>query len=292
MRDPGGYFNDPIEKELALEAWKVGGKPDTDPAYTWYQPHTALYDPRNDAFANQLIAARNWITAMRDQPSSYWGETIGGVGRVKAYFKELYGKDFLVSNAAIGNVEHFYTSALITGVFGQFFIVGAAGTALYEVILQPLAVGLWNTSFTAGWNNLKNNWKQLTGPNKDGASFVLMNSRYSQIDVQKFFNVDPEVVEPGASRPKPPVAAPPPAAPVGGNTVEVKKGQSLSLIARDLYKSVELWPLLWDENKSLLPNPNKTKPGMVLKYKDIKEYSPAQITDAKQRSPSWRNYPT
>jgi hypothetical protein len=63
------------------------------------------------------------------------------------------------------------------------------------------------------------------------------------------------------------------------------------MIAGDLYHDVELWPLLWDQNKALIPNPNRIKPGMVLQYKELSEFTPAQIADAKRRSPTWKDYP-
>jgi hypothetical protein len=152
-----------------------------------------------------------------------------------------------------------------------------------------VAVTIGNLSFTAGWNNLKNNWKQLRGPDRNGVQFALENSGFSLRDIQWFFNVEPTILPPGnlpVSRTPPP---PPPTNP--GNSIQVQPGQCISSIANDIYKSRELWVLLWDLNKVQLPNPNRVKPGMVLKWKPINEFTPAQIADAKRRAPTWRNYP-
>jgi hypothetical protein len=94
---------------------------------------------------------------------------------------------------------------------------------------------------------------------------------------------DPQLTDTPAAA-APPVGATKKAPPV-------KAGQSLSMIAGDLYGSVELWPLLWDQNKAMIPNPNRIKPGMVLQYKELSEFTPAQIADAKKRSPTWKDYP-
>ncbi len=291
MHNPEGYFSDPVERILAEEAWRVGAEMDRrDRFFEWYPPHNLMTSLVETSFQKQVIAARNWITAIRDQDGP-WGST--GIERAQAYLLDVRRQQLRVTNANIGNVEHFYTSALMVAISGTFFVALQGGTALYEVILQPIGVGVWNLSLTSAWNNLKNNWKQLTGPDKDGVIFMLRNSNYNSLDIQKFFNVDPEVLAPGAPAPKPPPPTPPPVAAIPGKqkTITIKPGQSLSVLARELYKNVELWPLIWDENKAAFPNPNRIKAGSVLNWKEISEYSAAQIQDAKRRSPSWRNYP-
>lgn len=285
MRDPQSFFTDPIEQELAAEAWKVGGNPDTDPFFTWFPPHQFLLHPRNRPSDNRVITARNWITGMRDQPSP-WGDT--GIERVKAYFKQQYNRDIPVTNTQIANVEHFFTSALHVAMSGTFFVIPAVGTALYEVILQPIAVALSSVSLTRGWNNLKNGWTQLVGPDRQGVAFMLMNSGFASIDIQQFLSVEPEITD---QVPVPPREKPAPSSQRTGKSIQVKPGQYLSLIAKDLYQSAELWPHLWDMNKVQVPNPNRITPGMTLQYKELKEYTPAQIADAKRRSPTWKDYP-
>ena len=58
-------------------------------------------------------------------------------------------------------------------------------------------------------------------------------------------------------------ATPPAAASVTNYTV--KKGDSLSRIAKKVYGNGRLWPRIYDANRDQLPNPNTLRPGMVLK---------------------------
>jgi hypothetical protein len=286
MRDPQSFFTDPIERELAAETWKVGGNPNTDRFFEWYLPHEILAYAVESPFQKQVITARNWITGMRDQ-SEPWGSN--GIERVKSYFKSMYNRDIPVYNYHIANVEHFFTSALFVAISGMFHVVPEAGIIYYEVFLQPNLVAIGNMSLSKGLDNLKNNWKQLTGPDRQGVVFMLMNSNFSLIDIQHFLNVEPVIVPP-SSKPVGKTPLPPPTI-NSNNTVQVKPGQCISSIANDIYKSRELWVLLWDLNKVQVPNPNRVKPGMVLKWKPINEFTPAQIADAKRRAPTWRNYP-
>jgi hypothetical protein len=134
-----------------------------------------------------------------------------------------------------------------------------------------------------------NGWKQLAGPDRNGITFVLMNSNFASLDVQQFLRTEPTVVE---SVPLPPKKKPaPPSLTPADGSVTVQRGDSISAIAGRLYGSVELWPLIWDMNKAAFPNPNRISPGSTLNYKVLSAYSQAQIAEAKQRSPTWRNYP-
>lgn len=290
MKDPQGYFSNPVERELAAEAWKVGGCPAVDPFFMWYPPHESLKSAVETEFQKRVITARNWITGMRDQQEA-WGET--GIDRVKSYYKNLYKRDIQVNNTHIANVEHFFTSAAITVISGSFYALTTAGTVWYEVCLQPIGVALKNLSLKAGWDNFVNGWGQLAGPDRQGVVFVLMNSNYSALDVQQFLGTDADVVDPVPlpTSKKPEPSGPPGGVAPSGKTRTVKAGESLSLIAKDAYKSVELWPLLWDQNRVAVPNPNRVKVGQVLNCKDLSEFTTAQITDAKRRSPTWKNYP-
>lgn len=296
MPSPMKYFADPVERDLAEETWLVAGDLDRDPAYTWFPPHEQLRLVAANDFERRIVAARNWITAMRDQ-ELYYGDFQKGIPNVKGYYQTVLKRTIAVTNAHIANVEHFYTGALITVVGGDFHLLFHGGTAIYEVVLQPIAVMLLDLSLTKGFNNLKNNWKQLTGPDKNGAIFALEGGRWSRIDIQKFFSTDPEVLPPGATRPapKPPAPqqpTPSPATPLP-LTVTIQAGESLSAISKKLYNTFEYWPLLWDLNPQAVRNgnPNRTIAGAVLQYKQLSDYTPAQLADAKKRFPTWKNYP-
>jgi hypothetical protein len=77
----------------------------------------------------------------------------------------------------------------------------------------------------------------------------------------------------------------------GAKSVEVFKGLTLSDLANAEYGDWELWPLLYDQNKALLgTSPNRLKIGQKLTVAPLKSFVPAQIADAKRRSPSWKNF--
>lgn len=82
----------------------------------------------------------------------------------------------------------------------------------------------------------------------------------------------------------------------GGYTVEVTAGHpdksTLSGIAKAQYGDFNLWPLIFDLNKDKIgPNPNRLKPGTRLLLLPINHYTAAELTDARKRGPTWRNYP-
>jgi len=76
-------------------------------------------------------------------------------------------------------------------------------------------------------------------------------------------------------------------------SVRVDKDTTLSGIAQDEYGTWELWPLIWDLNRSDIgPNPNvlQTVRGRFLKVRlPLDRYTPEQIANAKRRAPTWRS---
>jgi nucleoid-associated protein YgaU len=88
-----------------------------------------------------------------------------------------------------------------------------------------------------------------------------------------------------------PAAAPPAA---NSKTVTIDSPQdTLSGFARDEYGSWELWPLIWDSNRSAVgPNPNRLTQGTILQIAALSSYTAEQVQDAKRRAPSWKDYPT
>jgi hypothetical protein len=84
-------------------------------------------------------------------------------------------------------------------------------------------------------------------------------------------------------------AAGPPAA---AGTVTVAQGDTLSGLAEKHYGSANLWPLLWDANKSLVgQNPNLLSRGMVLVIPPLLSFTTAQLADARRRHPAWQSFP-
>ena len=60
-------------------------------------------------------------------------------------------------------------------------------------------------------------------------------------------------------------AAPPAPAAAGGSTYTVKAGDTLSKIAKELLGSASAYPQIFDANRDQLSDPDKIKPGQVLK---------------------------
>ncbi len=75
-------------------------------------------------------------------------------------------------------------------------------------------------------------------------------------------------------------------------TVKVRSGDTLSGIAKQVYRNYRLWPLLWDANrKTVGSNPNRISSGMMLTIPPLNSYKPADISDAQHRSSTWREFP-
>lgn len=62
-----------------------------------------------------------------------------------------------------------------------------------------------------------------------------------------------------------PAAAAPPAAPPAPRTYTVKGGDTLSAIAKQFYGQANQYPKIFEANRDQLSDPDKIKPGQVLK---------------------------
>jgi LysM repeat protein len=82
--------------------------------------------------------------------------------------------------------------------------------------------------------------------------------------------------------------APAPSKP-GGTPYAVVKGDSLSAIAKKFYGDFFLWPVIYDANKNVIgSNWNVIKPVQQYVIPDIKQFSPSQITEFKNRGRNWK----
>ena len=89
-------------------------------------------------------------------------------------------------------------------------------------------------------------------------------------------NADFSNVRSGGSSTAPAPASPAPGS--GTSTVrvyEVKKGDSLSKIARHFYGKADLWPKIYEANRSSIENPDLIYPGQELKIPDLEPDSTA-----------------
>jgi nucleoid-associated protein YgaU len=72
-------------------------------------------------------------------------------------------------------------------------------------------------------------------------------------------------------------------------TVGVFPGLTLSDLANAEYGDWQLWPLLYDRNKSEIgANPNMLKIGHKLVVEPLANFSAAQLTNARKRAASWK----
>ena len=77
----------------------------------------------------------------------------------------------------------------------------------------------------------------------------------------------------------------------GGIAIRVAPGSSLSAIAKAQYGDFNLWPLIYDLNKTKIgANPNLVRAGMTLILLPMERYSPAELAEARRRAPTWKNY--
>ena len=87
------------------------------------------------------------------------------------------------------------------------------------------------------------------------------------------------------------VSLPDPTTSPGAKTLIIFKNYTLSDIAYAEYGSWELWPLIYDRNKTKIgANPNRLSIGARLSILPLDAYSSAQIVDAKRRAPTWRHF--
>lgn len=61
----------------------------------------------------------------------------------------------------------------------------------------------------------------------------------------------------------------PPPEPAAPRTVTVKKGDTLSAIAKRELGKASLWPKIFEANRDQLDNPDRIKPGQVLKIPEL-----------------------
>lgn len=113
---------------------------------------------------------------------------------------------------------------------------------------------------------------------------------FSNVQSPVFPNVNPGMKKPDFSNVESGIGSTAPAAPTDfgnvrsgvtstaktvfplGTTHTVERGESLSLIAKHHYGKSSLWPRIYDANRDQLDDPDKIKPGQVLKIPAAPEH--------------------
>ncbi len=320
MRSVEVHFSDPKERELALLVWRKG------------QDQLGKYEVRsgsgitkvflaNATLPNEkiMILASDWISVERgDGEEGSTEHVCATLDRPAKYFDANQ----------IANVEHAYRAAFLSITLSPAVSFLAAGA--WELISDPLfkepAMRAYNASqglegaefykalarslsksyglaklkesylrngqqfFGAdltGWMMGADLWDEFASTGgQGGKTFTVEDARLAELRQQNGLKALNQLGSGSASPTPPPAAA--------GDTWPVtKRGTMLSEIAGIRYSDVTLWPLIWDNNRSIIgDNPNIVPVGITLKIRKKEEYSAQQIREAKGRSPSWRNYPT
>ena len=97
---------------------------------------------------------------------------------------------------------------------------------------------------------------------------------FRTVELKEFAEREPEIPAPASEKAKPAVSGKFKAEidrSVPGTEYVVKKGDSLSLIARKHYHDGNLWYVIYSENKSLLKNANRLVPGTKLNLPALKK---------------------
>ncbi len=265
MPTPGSYFDNRREGDLADRIWTISA---TLPgSWKLNESHEIFANAEWPWMSRRIIYARDWITFQRERD---------GQGGVRSVNSALGGTDFTAEE--IGNVEHFYVSALLGTLGGPAggIMLSMAGSAAWEMVVGPVRIAWNNRSPAVVWKNMKHNWNQLLGPDLNGARF---GSLYTIVNpIEKALGIPTE------NDPRPPQ----------NNseilqTHQVSKGDSLSRIAEKWYQEMALWPVIYDENRATIgPDYNKIKPGQVLRIPNRRSLTSKQLEDARKRHRNWR----
>lgn len=97
-----------------------------------------------------------------------------------------------------------------------------------------------------------------------------------------------------APLPTPTPAPAPPATPASDYQADYpvfKAGIMLSNVSNERYQTFEYWPLIYDDNRALLPNgPNKVPLNIKLKIRKPEKFTAAELAHARKHWKNWQTY--
>lgn len=297
MAEPGDYFTDPNERLLATTVWEIAGKPANDPAWKQLHPiHTALAFVSNGlpVATRRVLLARDWITNAREQIDWQTGKDDGGVRFINEFFKERFRRDTDFTAKQIANVEHFYVSALYSDMTGPAVGIPMAMTAVWEFGVGPIRIHLQESAREEKGQpyrsrvvveNIRDNARQFKGPDMKGFAFGMSAGARSR----STGDLDRIVAAELDSR----VAGPPPVNRMGVTIThrrKVRKGDTLSLLAKGIYKDPQKWPLIWMQNrgKALSSNYNVLPVGIWIEIPLPASITPSQLEESRRIAAGWR----
>jgi hypothetical protein len=320
MADPLRYFGDPQERELAREVWDLAAK-----RTTFYSTICRVNQYRfTSPDAHRLVYAKDWLTYWRQDGGSddnanvnrqlghpvgyYSGECIADV---EHFFTAAFmGIAIGPSLTQLGSAGWETFDILLKNPVLKAGKAYTLGDDVSKAFFDGFPHG-WR----GWWTSVKWNYGQLLGTEQSGLVFAselpegFAGLPWSQVSVSVAkattdLHDAVDFVRRELSTPPPPSpegGAPPagksPVAPKPGVPVKEFRldfgdpnKRSLSAIAKGLYGSFDLWPLIWWQNPDI-SNPNRLQGKRSVRYRDLSTYTSGEIAAAKAAAPTWKNYP-
>ncbi|WP_342360151.1 hypothetical protein [Terrarubrum flagellatum] len=299
MANPGAYFSDPAEKLIAETAWAVAANPSLDawtPAFGTAELAILPWAHR------QIVLARAWTTEKRETANPDTGNKDGGIAAMLLSIDIVLNVQTVkVTPTNIANVEHFFSSALISTTFGAAAgpVISGASSVFWEFSVGPYAVvaaHAWNADWSKqsaldtlkiigvrSANGIRNNLNQLAGPDQRGIRFassliVSMSATQKPKDILgdylKATNAPPRL---------------PDFTKIKKRTHRVQGGEALSLIAGWFYNGeMWRWPVLYMRNQAKIGgNYNLIRPGLELEIPFPWEMTGPELETAKIKHRQW-----
>jgi nucleoid-associated protein YgaU len=299
MPHPRDYFTDPAEKLIAETAWAVAANPSLDAwtpmggmsMWTWL-PQTH----------DRIVLARAWTTERRETPDPGTDRKDGGVAAMQVSIATvLNATNVKVTAKNIANVEHFFSSALISTIGGLAAgpALAGASSVFWELSVGPYALVVahsWKTDWTRqdALSTLKiiggkvvdgmaNNVGQLAGPDQRGIRFASALGLGGSSTVQDVKDILGDYYQ--ATNTKPPPHLPK----VKSRKHKVQGGEALSLIAKWFYQGETWrWPVIYMRNRAVIGNNyNVIQKDMDLELPMPWEMTAAELTTAKVKHREW-----
>lgn len=327
MANPTRYFYDAKQKEMAAQVWDIAG---TKTGFFSTICRINEYRFVTPA-ARRVLHAKDWCTFWRQDgdaedndrvnhelgkvPGYYSGECIGEVEHffVAAFMQVAVGPaitqvgivgweifDVVLKNP-IKNAFHAHNHGRDVGAaFWDGFPSGFNGW--YRSIKWNAGQAIRAHSGIAFGAELLEGRPILpiVGDLVNGVARATVSLR----DAVNF--VEQALREPPAPRPSAPPLPSFGTAPIGTCPVPYKpasadkefqldfndpKRRSLSAVSLIVYRTFDLWPLIWWHNPSLAANPNRLRGITSVRYRDLSTYTKDEIKLAKDTAPTWKNYP-
>jgi hypothetical protein len=302
MPNPGDYFSDPSEKLIAETAWAVAANPSLD---SWDPVSFMSFWQHMPQTQTQIVLARAWTTEQRETPNPETDQKDGGVSAMRGAIQRILGsKDVKITPTNVANVEHFYSSALISTVGGLTAgpVLAGASSVFWEMVVGPYALVVVHT-YKTDWTKqdaldtvkiigakivrgLINNYDQVTGPDQRGIQFAValgFGAARATQDVKKIIkdyyeatNTTPPATQKRLTK-------------VTSRKYKVRGGEALSILADWFYQGeMWRWPVLYQRNRSIIgPNYNMIREGTVIEIPLPWDMTEDELTVARIKHKQW-----